>query len=149
MRIRRLVTLVFLGLLASAAQADAPPVGTWVALQVNDCQAVTFEAPSGSPAYVPGERYRTTRVAGQVVDAGLQDYDHSQAWLAQWARDRQASLPSKGSTMTVVLERWDEDFCRTAMGAVRRFDHVYTCDTLPRRGVCLAPHPLVKPTEVK
>lgn len=149
MRIQSLAAAVLMGMLAGVAQADAPPVGTWVALRVTQCQAVTFSAPNDSQAYTPGERYRTAQVSGEVVDAGLQEYDHSQAWLAQWASGRKSSLPSKGEAMTVVLEQWDAAFCRTAVGQVRRFNQVYQCDTLPRHGVCLAPHPLVKPAEAK
>ena len=131
------------------ARADAPPVGVWVELQVDRCDETLFEAPPDAPSrYVSGTNYRTAFVMGSVVTAGLQPYDESQAWIRDWVERVRGRLPTEGSTQTLVLPRWDAAFCQSAMGKLRRFAFVYSCDTSPSVGACLPPHQLARPVSV-
>lgn len=135
-----------MGFSSLAARADAAPVGLWLDLRVSRCEAVTFEPSAADPAgLAAGKPHRTARISGQVVDAGLQPYDASEAWLQDWADKLKSQFPAHGSQQVLVLKQWDERFCRKAVGQVRRFKPLAICDTLPRTGPCLPPHLLVEP----
>ncbi|MDP9108526.1 MAG: hypothetical protein M3N23_05590 [Pseudomonadota bacterium] len=126
------------------AQADAPLVGMWVAVNVTQCKAITFEAPANQPGwYVPGEKYRTAQVTGLVVDAGLQPFNASEEWRRKVADEAKGRIPVKGAEMFLVLRAWSAPFCEAAIGHVERFNYDYSCDTLLREGPCLPPHQLV------
>lgn len=134
-----------MGLTPLAARADAAPVGLWLDLRVSRCEAVTFKPSAADAAELAaGKPYRTARIGGQVVDAGLQPYDASQPWLQDWADKLKSQLPAQGSQQVLVLQQWDPRFCRKAVGQVIRFKPLAICDTLPRVGACLAPHLLVE-----
>ena len=132
--------------LAMSARADAPLVGMWVAIKVNQCKAVTFEAPANQPSlYVPGERYRTAQVTGQVVDAGLLQFNNLSEERRQTAAEEgKKRLPVKGTELFLVLRKWNAPFCESAIGKVERFNYDYSCDTLLRTGPCMPPHQLVR-----
>ncbi len=135
-------------LLASVtpARADEPLVGMWVAVKVAQCKAVTFEAPANKPGqYVPGEKYRTAQVVGQVVDAGLQPFNVSEEWRRRAAEEVKKRLPVKGAELFLVLRDWNPPFCEAAIGKVKRFSYDYSCDILLRTGPCMPPHQLVRP----
>ena len=136
-------------LLASvmSVRADAPLVDMWVAIKVAHCKAVTFEAPANKPGqYVPGEKYRTAKVTGQVVDAGIRLFNVSEEWRQKAAEEAKKRLPVKGAELSFVLPQWNAPFCEAAIGKVERFDYDYSCDIFLRTGPCMPPHQMVRPT---
>jgi hypothetical protein len=137
-------TLLGLSLgLASAVNADAPLVGVWVELRVSECLAATFEAPlRDTGRYIPGDKYRTAVVTGKVTNAGLQPYLANSHWVEKAAERAKSNLPARNAVLSLVLRRWDKSFCESAVGATRRFNYDYACDTLPQTGACLPPHQL-------
>jgi hypothetical protein len=133
--------------LATPVLADAPLVGVWVELEVAQCLATTYEAPSNDTfQFIPGDKYRTALVVGRVTDAGLRPHDASKHWIQKAAERTKSNLPKKDSELSLVLRRWDKSFCQSAVGSVARFNYDDSCDTFPRTGPCLPPHRLASPS---
>lgn len=133
-------------LLGSVLACASPPPGqTWVELRVTQCEETVFAAPVDRPGqYVAGTKYQTAYVTGEVLKSWL-TYDASQAWIREWAQRAQNRLPASGSSLSVVLAKWNAAFCKSAVGEVRRFMFDQSCDVYPLTGRCLPPHQLVLP----
>ena len=129
----------------SNSHADAPLVWEWVTLDVQSCQAATFEAPPyESTTYVRNEAYRTAVIRGRVVEAGLRPYNASDEHVRRWAEQASQRLPKPGADLQVAMPEWNAEVCKAVHGKVQKFNYNYGCDTLPRRQQCLVPLRLVE-----
>lgn len=136
-------TLLASTLLHSPAWADVirPEGPRWVSVKVASCSAVTFEAPKPKHHnFVRGEKFRTALITGTVEDEGLL------VLRRESVPDKQGQsvvTPSRGASVAFVLRDWSAEICDTLPGTVERLEYNYDCDTLPRRGACIPPFPLV------
>lgn len=132
--------------MALPCRAAPPPVSVWVVMKVAQCEAVTLEAPStGDRGERLGAPHRTVQVTGEVLTAGLEPGEGSAEEIQAWMAQARAQLPAPGTQLSLVMRQWEAPFCRSVLGTVQRFRYEQACDTLPRTGSCLSPHPVARP----
>lgn len=124
--------------------SSAPPLlGTWIELNVQSCQSVTFAAPTHGSVYgirfVSGAEIRLKLLTGTVHRAVSFSHDGGSGRIPLDSLE-----PKRGEPLSVVASEMVE--CPASIPAVVGLVYRHRCDVGPFSGVCLAPFQEVAPS---